>query len=124
MLSSRKKLTYLPEQTKEIAINSKARYIFFLQTSVYEASNMNEKLWYYQIRYTDSSSVNIPVNNKTDVGDWKLWSIAGWQYSIGGARIYIMPWKNPDPEKTIEAVIMTSTSQTEIPVLFAMTLGK
>jgi len=124
MLSSHENLTYLPEETKEIKINSKARFIFFLQTSAFDKSELNEKLWYYKIRYADSSCIHVPVHNKTDVGDWKLWSMAGWQYSIGGARIYVMPWKNPKPDRFIASVKMVSTSPFEIPILFAMTLGK
>lgn len=124
MLSSQENLTYLADKSGEISINSKARYIFFMQTSAFERSNINSVLWNYVIKYKDQSSIIVPVRNKTDVGDWKLWSMAGWQYSIDGSRIYIMPWKNPFPAKAILSITMVSVSKFEVPILFAITLGE
>ncbi|MCK5210222.1 MAG: hypothetical protein KAQ79_19435, partial [Cyclobacteriaceae bacterium] len=100
----------------------KARYIFFLQTTTINTSDIGTVLWTYKINYKNGKSEEVPVLSLTDVGDWELWSQAGWQYILEGKKVYIMVVENKGGD-FIETIEIKSGSMDEIPVIFAITAG-
>jgi hypothetical protein len=103
-------------------VNEPARFLFFLQTTAFNTSGVGHQLWTYRIYISDGSIREIPVLSLVDVGDWQLWSQAGWQYTLAGSRVYIQVFQNPE-RKFIEGIEMISTSNEEVPVLLAITAG-
>jgi hypothetical protein len=64
----------------------------------------------------------VPVLSLTDVGNWELWSQAGWQYILGDKKVYIMLIENKGVN-LIESIEIKSESMDEVPVILAITTG-
>jgi hypothetical protein len=122
MLGSTNNLTNLPRSSDKISIDQKARYIFFLQTTTFNTSDIGAKLWTYKINYKNGTSDEVPVLSLTDVGDWELWSQAGWQYILEGKKVYIMAVQT-NKEDLIENIEINSSATNEVPVILAITIG-
>ena len=122
MLGSKNNLTSLPRSSGKISIDQKARYIFFLQTTTFNFSDIGTSLWTYKINYHNGISEEMPVRSLIDVGDWELWSQAGWQHILEGKKVYVMAVQI-NREDLIENIEIKSGSQDEIPVILAITAG-
>ena len=122
MLGSKNNLSYLPRTSDKISIDQKVRYFFFLQTTTFNISDIGTRLWTYKINYKNGNSEEIPVLSLTDVGDWELWSQAGWQYILEGKKVYIMAIENKGGN-FIESIEIISGSMYEIPVILAISVG-
>ena len=121
MLGS-KKINYLPLGSSKIPVNQKTRFVFFLHTTTFNTSDIGTSLWTYKINYQHGKSEEFPVRSLTDVGDWELWSQAGWQYILEGKKVFIMAIQNKE-ENFIESIEIKSRSMDEIPVVLAITAG-
>ena len=113
-----------PAKSRNIPILNYVRYIFFLHTLNSAESDIHTLAFKYEIAYENGCSAEIPVYSKTDISGFDLWSLAGWQYTIDGIRVYIMQWKNPNPDWKIKHVRMASEANDEIPVMLGLTLGQ
>jgi len=122
MLGSKNNLTNLPRNSRKISIDQQASHIFFLQTTTFNTSDIGTVLWTYTINYQNGKSEEIPVLSLTDVGDWELWSQAGWQYILEGKKVYIMAVQN-QRGYIIESIEINSGTVDEIPVILAITTG-
>ena len=122
MLGSKNNLTSLPRSSGKISIDQKARYIFFLQTTTFNFSDIGTSLWTSKINYHNGISEEMPVRSLIDVGDWELWSQAGWQHILEGKKVYVMAVQI-NREDLIENIEIKSGSQDEIPVILAITAG-
>ncbi|MFC2125120.1 glycosyl hydrolase family 28 protein [Bacteroidota bacterium] len=122
MLGSDSNLTYLPGKSEEIPINQSARYLFFLQTTTFNTSDVGKELWTYKVNYKNGRTEHFPVLSLIDVADWRLWSLAGWQFTLDDRRVYIMVIENQEND-FIESIEIISKSENEIPVILAVTAG-
>jgi hypothetical protein len=109
------------EQSFSLPVNAKSDWMFFLHTSIHVYSEIDSLLCRYLIKYADGEVFTIRVRNANDAHDWRLWSMAGWQPVIEGIRTYIMPWRNPYPQREIESITMLDGDIPELPVLLAVT---
>lgn len=114
----------LPQVSPEIDVRQSGRYLFFLHTTQHLSSPMRTRLWEYQVIFEDGAKLSVPVQHELDVADWKLWSQAGWQYTLHGGRVYVMAWTNPFPDKKIRSVRVLTSRVSEPPVLLGLTLGR
>lgn len=85
----------------------KAGGIYFLHTSAWTPAELGK----YTVRYTDGSSVDIPLRNLKEISNW--WtpgesdcSVIAWRGRNPSLPIGIgtFAWSNPHPEKALESV--------------------
>jgi hypothetical protein len=93
-----------------------------LHTTTFNTSDIGTKLWTYKINYQNGKSEEVPVLSLTNVGNWELWSQAGWQYILGDKKVYIMLIENKGVN-LIESIEIKSESMDEVPVILAITTG-
>jgi hypothetical protein len=106
-----------------LQVAQKAQYVYFLHTAVLDDSPINSIAARYRIDYEDGTGETLPVRMKNDISSVFLWSLAGWQYTHGGLRLYIMPCQNPHPDKTIVDITLLDGDIPETPLLLGITLA-
>ncbi|MFA6568522.1 MAG: hypothetical protein WCS96_09945 [Victivallales bacterium] len=125
-----------------IAINSYAKYIFFLHTMSCEAKHCSG---YYRIVYEDSSEISVPLAYGENIMPWKLheknWKLPTNTLEAIGVRvsqpprqsvaeidqevfIYVWRWINPKCYLKIDHVDFVRAENGGVPVLIAATLFK
>jgi beta-galactosidase len=136
-----------------IPINSKADSLFFLHTANagrnvarWEKDTKNAvarnrtlpkkvHLANYEIVYEDGSKVTVPVVYGDDISSWKAAkqmplpnAPLGWvgeQADGEQSAVWIMEWKNPNPEKSVKSVsLRVGNTSNGAAALFAVTVGK
>lgn len=124
------KLLAVPENrlsyplSAELNTNIKATWIFFLHTGVNAINEPNKTLGKYVITYEDGDVEEIKIKNKNDCDNWSTWSTGGWQPAYNGIKMYIMPWKNANPDKVIKKIELKDGEVHAMPVLLAITYVK
>lgn len=106
-----------------LELDEKANYIYFLHTTVNTYSAIDLTAAVYRVTYEDGMEYDIKVKNLNDSNDLYTWSLAGWQPTWGKLRFYIMPWKNPYPDKNIRSIEMLDGELHEMQILLAITLA-
>lgn len=107
----------------QLSLDEKAEWIYFLHTTVNPYSAIDLTAATYAITYEDGSVCDIPVRNLNDSNDLYAWSMAGWQPVWQNLRFYIMPWKNPFPQKRICGIEMKDGNLHELQILLGITLA-
>lgn len=97
-------------ETESIPVHGKADLLWLLHATAWGGDRM--KAAEYEITYEDGSKTVFPIINFIDVGDWfhmqqysncKIaWT--GKNLISSSVGIFMMPWKNPYPEKTIRSL--------------------
>jgi len=127
----------LPDQVLDIPIGRKAAELVFLHTCAKPVwSNLNRMillLGFYRIRYDDGTFVAVPVNYSQHLLEWlrpfgyrKMEfepvrqpvadATVAWRGSTEAGHdvtLYAMSWRNPYPEKIIQAVDVLASARTE-----------
>ena len=98
-----------------------AKWLFFLHTGVNCIGDADKVLGKYVITYEDGTTEEIEIKNKNDCDNWHTWSTGGWQPVYNGIKMYIMPWKNPKLDETINSIELKDGEIHAMPVLIAIT---
>lgn len=111
---------YIPV-SPELCTDFCANRLFFLHTAVNVIGNTGKRLGSYVITYEDGTQEEAVINNRNDCDDWKCWSTGGWQPVYKSIRMYVMHWKNPNPEKKITKIRLEDSELHAMPVLLGIT---
>ena len=117
----------VPKQRIRIEVDTvlntdfKASWLFFLHTGINILSEIDKILLKYHITYEDDTTEEIIIRNQNDCNEWNSWSLGGWQPMYKSIRMYIKPWKNPYPEKTIKKIEMFDGEVHDLGVLLSIT---
>lgn len=121
------KLAAVPEQRMVVQVppvldtDINAQWLFFLQTGINVIGNSNKILGKYIITYSDGTNEEIKIRNKNDCDDWQTWSTGGWQPTHKSIKMYVMPWRNPNPNKRIKKIELKDGEIHAMPMLLAIT---
>ena len=126
-----------PDQVTGIPLNRKAGELYFLHTCAEEIwTSLGRRVMligFYRIRYGDGTFVTAEVNYGQHIGEWlrkygyRQMAVipteepipeakVAWRGGTDGGHdvtLYTMPWRNPYPEKTIQAVDVLASAQME-----------
>ena len=97
-------------ETGEIPVGKKADLLWLLHATGWGGGKMTAAQ--YEITYADGSKTGFPVVNFVDVGDWfNMQQYSNCKIAWSGRNlvspsvgIYMMPWKNPHPDKVIKTI--------------------
>ncbi len=116
-----------PESVTGIRVGAKLSRLYFLHATAW--GNTNQTIGRYRINYQDASSIEIPLVDGSNIGDWYNPSqlpqaqpalvtrnaagnnIGLWQYQ----------WNNPNPELEIASIDFISKGDGAVPILVAVT---
>jgi len=98
-----------------IPINTKAKSLIFLQTTV-RNDNLDDRIGAYVMRYADGSKAEVPVIYGQNITAWNdTRACAGANMAWGGVNkagehivLRTLEWTNPSPEKQITSIEMIS----------------
>lgn len=117
---------YFPEKVKNIQVNEKVKYLYFLHTVAWGDKG---ELFKYRVFYDDGSIEEIPINYKSEVRGW--WGgvaatrakIAwlGKNAATNKIAVYCYRWSNPRPEVTITRLDIISNNTRAVPAIIAIT---
>ncbi|MDD2600919.1 MAG: glycoside hydrolase family 2 TIM barrel-domain containing protein [Kiritimatiellae bacterium] len=95
-----------------IPVNKKASDLWFVNSATYVPKEKDVILAKYVIHYTDKTSVDFPIRSWIEIGDWSTpvrvdkakicWT--GNNRVLSHVGLYLTPWTNPYPEKTIASI--------------------
>lgn len=119
------------EKVEGIKVDKKASFLFFLQTGWILDNAKVKKIGQYIVYYEDGISERIEIVNWKNILNFyqvkyditKVFSIPVLKVKnkeILG-RLYIMPWKNPHPEKIIRDINFLKIDADSMPILLAIT---
>ncbi len=101
----------------------------FLHTLPYPASRFGEMVATYRVWFADGGTTEIPVRYLVNIGTWLgdpvsidheiAWT--GQTKSGVGARLSMLCWTNPDPQRAIVAVDLQAVGSEAAPAIFAIT---
>ena len=131
----------LPKSIENIAVNSLAKKIFFLQTTTLKKLKVNtvehryknhELIGEYIVKYKDGSTVKIPIKYREQVADWNDYGgcVNSWlafktktkdQFLF---QLYALEWDNPSPGKEIESIGIKSADGSVSLTVAAITLAQ
>jgi len=111
----------------EIKVGQKAAALLFLQTCMWTDST-GRRIGAYRINYADGTSVEVPLTYGVNVASWidrrsvqeanRVWN--GRSKDNQRVGFEKMQWDNPNPEKVIASIEMTSAGTEAGPVLLAI----
>ncbi|MCK5775045.1 MAG: carbon-nitrogen hydrolase family protein, partial [Bacteroidales bacterium] len=111
-----------PRVSKQIKVDAKFEFLFFLHTCMYVSKNSKE-LVKYKIHYADETEELFICNNNIEIADWwepsEFLPKAKRTYGEEHKWLINTPWKNPHPQKSIDWIEMQSTGNA-IPILIAI----
>jgi beta-galactosidase len=104
----------LIDKVEGIPVNHKADKLWFINAANWLPTEKGVTLAKYVMHYTDGSSVEFPIRSWIEIGDWfgvrkiqdaKIcWT--GNNRVAGKVGLYLTPWTNPHPDKTIKSIDM------------------
>jgi len=114
-------------ETKPMAVNAPAAYLYFLQAAAWSGENIH--CADYIVKYTDGTTASIPMRTGIDLGEW--WepkdtpkAVVAWRGrnpAKDNVGFYLHEWTNPNPDKKIESIVFRSTNSTAVPILLGIT---
>lgn len=120
----------LPAEVKDIQVDRTADRLWFLHTAGW-LGEAKQEVGQFVIHYADHSKVVVPIRAGVEVGDWwdpeplpqarVAWSGRNLVHAPIG--IYLTEWKNPHPEKVIEAIDIVGARSSAQWVVLAITAG-
>ncbi len=123
-----------PQRVNGIAVGKKADRLWFLQTACWGDKTKavgKEVQARYIIHFDDGSSVDFDQRNQIEIADWwnpvplpsakVAWS--GRNAAHAPIGIYVTPWENPYPDKTITTIDALGNLGSAQIVLLAITGG-
>lgn len=123
-----KERDYFPKAVSGIPVGRKAARIYMLHTMGWGAHN--EKALTYRIRYTDGSSLDIPVIGERDIsGWWGAKAVPNAKIGVESSNsekdqisMQCFRWVNPHPGKTIRSIDILSAQESAVPAIAAITV--
>ncbi len=117
-----------PKAVRDIAVNAKARAVYFLHTAAFVGTP--NPLGNYLIRYADGTSATIPLLPNRNIADWWNQIAPDEAYSavtVANAltdrvSFFAFEWLNPTPDKEIKSLDFVTTGAGAVPILAAVTL--
>lgn len=112
-----RKMPGFPEKIEGITVDSYASSIYFLHFTYSDSQGETAK---YKIKNASGQEYEIPVINNRNIGSilgadqnyyLSKMPVYEWKHNGLSGRIYIMEWKNPEPEKKIESISIISGNQ-------------
>lgn len=104
----------LIDRVEGIPVNHKADELWFINAANWVPAEKGLTLAKYVMHYTDGSFVEFPIRSWLEIGDWCgvkkvpnaqiCWT--GNDRMLDKIGLYLTPWKNPHPEKTIKSIDM------------------
>jgi len=120
----------LPVGAEGIPVNQRADRLWFVQAAGWTGP-ANQPIAKYVIHYVDGSTVEFPIRNGREVGDWwnpapqslaqVAWSGRNLKHSPVG--MYLTSWTNPTPGKTIRSIDVIGNQSDAQFVVVAITAG-
>jgi len=112
-----------------VGFGGRAGELCFLHTLPYPAARFGERVAAYRVRFGDGGETEIPVRYRIEIGSWLddpvsidhevAWT--GWTRSGIPARLSMLCWANPDPQRPIVAVDLHAAEGQTGPAVFAIT---
>ena len=128
---------------KEIAVGTKARALFFLQTAKIDKRRSKDdikkdrifEVAHYAVNYADGSRERVPIRAELDVENWKQkapkalpGAQVAWTKTLGEGEVavaYLQTWNNPKPDIQIKSIDLEYGEQRAgVPVLLALTAAR
>jgi hypothetical protein len=117
---------YFPDKIDNIPVGSKVGKLYFLHGSGYAG---NEIIFKYIIKYNDNTFAEISVEGNRQISDWNdpqevPDAKIGWEGSTPAFKkigLYVFKWQNPNPEKIIDSISITSMKNQSVAGIIAIT---
>ncbi|MEI6073093.1 MAG: sugar-binding domain-containing protein [Verrucomicrobiae bacterium] len=121
----------LMREAGPIPLNAKAETLWFLHALAWSNGTAGEAVAEYTVEYDDGSKTSIPIRRFVDIGDWhnpaaySNASIAWTGHNLVASPVGFnaMPWKNPQPGKTIKSLSIRAGLTESQYVLIGITCG-
>ncbi len=114
-----------PQAVVGISVYRKVKTLYFLHAATWVDFPAGTELGAYRIHYQDGSSVDYPLRNMKNIGDWYLGGSAppseakvAWKERDRG--LFMAAWPNPKPETQISTIDFVSSGEATL-VLLAIT---
>ncbi len=119
----------------EIPFMKKAKRLFFLHTAAWTKPGKPGEILKYTINYADGTKKDFVAKcdknfKKSQIGDW--WNPkmdfnenakVAWTNSKGHG-LYICQWRNPNPEKLIKSINISSFNNVAVPIVVGISAEK
>lgn len=126
--STRKNNTDLPQTVENIPVKNKVQNIFFFHTLVYAAKGKKDQVLTYRIHYIDGESVDVPIRNGMEIGDWfipvvppEMKKQIAWQNN-NQSGFFVWKWENPRPDTEIRSLDIISAVTPAVPIVLGITV--
>ncbi len=122
---------YFPKEVSGIAVDTQARYIYFLHTACWGV-DPGQPAFNYKINYADGTSKAVAPVMDQDVAAWGNPEVIpnakiaheshnGFCERIG---IYCWRWSNPSPEKLVKSIDISSLNNDLVPIIVGITVER
>ena len=124
-----------------LPVNAKSAKLAFLHNAhISDRGGLGKEglIFHYRVNYADGSSVDIPVRNGREIGDWQVnrpdpiengrigWTQTQFKRKSAVALcLYTFIWDNPSPDKEIASIdiLRDCDKLAATPAIFAISLG-
>jgi len=126
---AREELRRLPQRVR-VPVGQRAAVVAILHATPFPALRFGEEVGTYTVRFEDGTQETIPLLYKRNIGSWldepvSIEQEVAWTgRTLSGleARLSLLRWVNPHPEKVIASIEFASKGTDAAPVIFAVTL--